>query len=227
MVVLFIILFIAGAIIADIIIQARRAGKNAPDTARAHGLAAVPEQVVLRMPMGIFFHPGHSWARLQSGDRLEVGVDDFVLKAVGTIERIEVPEPGTSIRQGEPMVTIHQADHQLSIVSPLSGKVTQIHTDILNNPSLLNESPYAEGWLCVVEPENLARSLSFLSIAEEAVRWIKGEVVRLREFIIGEMKQPLPVGATMTDGGVPVINALSHLGEGSWKKFEHAFLRTP
>ena len=69
----------------DLLIQAR--SKQYPIMAAAPaGKALAPERETLRIPKSVFFHPGHTWARLQDGDSLEVGIDDFVQKALGGID---------------------------------------------------------------------------------------------------------------------------------------------
>ncbi len=225
MVALFVILFVVIVLGVDIIIQTRQ--KKYPLAATAPILASSvkTEREVLRMPKGVFFHPGHTWARILSGEKLEIGIDDFVQKTLGGIEKITFPEIGVEVKQGDPIITLQRGDHTIRVVAPLSGRVVRVNTDALMNPALVNENPYKDGWLCIIEPMQLASNLSILSIAEDAVNWIRGEVARFREFVTIEIRQPQALGATMFDGGVPVANSLEYLGEESWNKFENEFLR--
>lgn len=225
MVALFVILLVVIALGVDIIIQTRQKKYPLAAPVPIPASSVKTEREVLRMPKGVFFHPGHTWARILSGEKLEIGIDDFVQKTLGGIEKITFPDVGVDVKQGDPIIALHRGDHTVRVVAPLSGRVVRVNTDAMMNPALVNENPYKDGWLCIIEPMQLASNLSILSIAEDAMNWIRGEVARFREFILGELPQPQTVGITMLDGGIPVTGSMEHLGEKSWEKFETEFLR--
>ncbi len=220
MVALFVILFIVVALTIDVVVQARR---KSPALAPA---AAPHLKETLRVPQGLFFHPGHTWARLISGQKIEVGIDDFLQKSIGKIERVILPAIGATVKQGQPIFTLEKGGKSLHVVSPVSGKISTLNADIANNTGLIQDNPYMQGWFCTIEPEQLASSLSLLTIAERSVEWIRSEVARFREFVLGEYAQPQAIGATMFDGGIPVTGTLDHMEEASWKKFESQFLQS-
>jgi glycine cleavage system H lipoate-binding protein len=224
MVALFVILFIIVALTVDLVVQARQKKNAAPAAAMEIGRSVVKE--TLRVPQGLFFHPGHSWARLISGQKIEVGIDDFLQKSIGKIERVLLPAVGTVVKQGEPIFTLEKGGRSLHVVAPVSGRISTLNADILNNTELIHNNPYMEGWFCTIEPEQLATNLSLLTIAERSVEWIRNEVVRFREFVLGQYAQPEAIGATMFDGGVPVAGSLDHMDEESWKKFDTQFLQS-
>lgn len=224
MVALFVILFIIVALTIDLAVQARQKRSVVPAAAPAGMPAHLKE--TLRVPQGLFFHPGHSWARLISGQKIEVGIDDFLQKSIGKIERVIMPEIGATVKQGQTIFTLEKGGKSLHVVSPVSGKISTLNADILSNTGLIHDNPYMQGWFCTIEPEQLASNLSLLTIAERSVEWIKNEVIRFREFVVGEYAQPQPIGATMFDGGIPVSGSLDHMEEESWKKFESQFLQS-
>lgn len=224
MVALFVILFVVILLAIDLFIQAR--------SRRYPIMAAVPQRdaaahgkETVRIPKSVFFHPGHTWARLQDGDKLEVGVDDFVQKALGGIDSMQLPMVGEFVRQGDPVITLFHGTRRVSLVAPASGYVRAINRDAMENPRLVTENPYREGWLMMVEPAELAANLSLLRVAESAVTWIKEEIKRFREFLGGSIAQPAAVGESMLDGGLPVSGALEHLDEEHLHSFEEQFLR--
>jgi glycine cleavage system H lipoate-binding protein len=224
MVALFVILFVVILLAIDLVIQAR--SKHYPIMAAVpHGSVAGHARETVRMPKSVFFHPGHTWARIQDGDNLEVGVDDFVQKALGGIDSLQLPMVGEFVRQGDPVITLHHGNRHVALVAPASGYVRAINRDAVENPRLVSENPYREGWLMMVEPAELAANLSLLHVAESAVTWIKEEVKRFREFLAGSIAQPATVGESMLDGGVPVSGALEHLDEEHMQSFEQQFLR--
>lgn len=226
MVALFVILFVAVLLSIDLIIQLR--AKKYPLMSKAPKVQTAPvSPEVVRFPKGVFYHPGHTWARMQAGAEMVVGIDDFIQKALGSIERVTVPAKGQKVRQGEPVITIQHAGKILSLVAPVSGTVYAVNTDALDNPALIMENPFEEGWLFMLEPEQLASNMSMLAIAENAFAWLKRETVRFREFLASYGMQPSVAGETMLDGGVPVHGSLDFLDEKGLKKFEEEFLRQP
>lgn len=224
MVALFVILFVVVLLSVDLVIQAR--SKRYPLMAAAPaGTNHVQGRETLRIPKSVFFHPGHTWARLQDGDSLEVGVDDFVQKALGGIDRITLPAVGQFVRQGEPVISVGHGGRQLSLVAPASGYVRSVNHDAVENPGMVSENPYRDGWLMMIEPAELARNLAVLHVAESAVTWIKEEVKRFREFLSASVAQPALVGESMLDGGVPMSGVLEQLDEQHVHDFEQQFLR--
>jgi glycine cleavage system H protein len=224
MVALFVLLFVIALLAIDLVIQAR--SKSYPIMAAAPtGTNHVQGRETLRIPKSVFFHPGHTWARLQDGDSLEVGVDDFVQKALGGIDRIALPAVGQFVRQGEPVISVGHGGRQLTLVAPASGYVRSVNHDAVENPGMVTENPYRDGWLMMIEPAELARNLAVLHVAESAVTWIKEEVKRFREFLSASVAQPAVVGESMLDGGVPMTGVLKQLDEQHVHDFEQQFLR--
>lgn len=224
MVALFVILFVALLLGIDLFIQARSRRypimAAAPRTTLAH-----QARESVRIPKSVFFHPGHTWARMQDGENLEIGVDDFIQKALGGIDGIELPAAGEFVRQGDPVITLNHLGKKVRLVAPVSGYVRSVNADAVENPSLVSENPYREGWLMMIEPAELAANLSVLRVAESAVSWVKEEIKRFRDFLGASIAQPATVGEAMFEGGAPVAGALEHLDESHLQDFEQQFLR--
>jgi glycine cleavage system H protein len=224
MVALFVILFFVLLIAVDLIIQMRK--KEYPLMSTQLG-STNPSRSgeSLRVPKGIFFHPGHTWARMQSGNRVFVGIDDFLQKSFGSIESVSLPAVGSSVQQGDAVISLVSANRTISVVAPIDGTIWSINDAVIDNPALIHDNPYKDGWLFSVYPEDLAHSLSALSIAETAVSWIKNEIIRFREFVVSRTASPELLGETMLDGGVAVSGSLQHLDDDALKEFEQDFLR--
>jgi glycine cleavage system H lipoate-binding protein len=223
MVALFVILFVVLLLAVDLILQAK--SKRYPLMSSVPSRAkATHARETLRIPKGVFFHPGHTWARLQDGDSLSVGIDDFIQKALGSIDRVLLPSPGEFVRQGDPVISIEHNGRRVQLVAPITGRITAINTDVIENPGLISENPYTDGWLFMVDATEMAASLQTMHVAEKAISWIKEEVRRFREFLAGSAMQPA-IGEAMLDGGAPVAGALEHLDENALSNFEQTFLR--
>ncbi len=223
MVALFVILFVVLLLAVDLILQAR--SRRYPLMSSVPSVApAGHKRETLRIPKGVFFHPGHTWARLQDGDSLSIGIDDFVQKALGAIKNISLPAVGEFVRQGDPVISVEHEGKRMQLVAPVTGRITAVNADVIENPHLISENPYTDGWLFMVDATEMAASLQTMRVAEQAITWIKEEVNRFREFLAGSTMQTA-VGEAMLDGGVPVAGSLDHLDEKGLNEFEQRFLR--
>jgi len=133
------------------------------------------------VPGGAFVSPGHAWARIDPAGQVWTGLDDFARKALGTVERVELPAVGARVRRGEPLFTVRRGDQVARILAPLSGEVTQVNEELKRAARLVTESPYDRGWACLVRPADLAAELEGLRIGKPVVAWYQDEIARLRD----------------------------------------------
>ncbi|RLI29511.1 glycine cleavage system protein H [Candidatus Bathyarchaeota archaeon] len=85
----------------------------------------------------------------------------------------DLPEVGSSITQNEPYGTLESVKAVSDLIAPISGTVVEVNQSVLDNPGLINEDPYGEGWLIVVSPSNLEAELQNLMDFNAAVDWHK------------------------------------------------------
>lgn len=187
-------------------------------------LASTHERFLV--PRGYFFSPNHSWMELLSSGKVKMGIDDFSQKVIGTIDGVEVRPAHSLIRKGEPLLAIRQGNRTLSIASPVSGRIVEVNQEVRKSPALINSDPYVNGWVAVVEPEDIAADLKAFSVADETAKWLKREISRFRDFIRENTSQSAyaHAGVTMADGGVPMTGVLKSADEHTWKSFEKDFL---
>jgi CheY-like chemotaxis protein/glycine cleavage system H lipoate-binding protein len=133
------------------------------------------------VPGGAFVSPGHTWARLDPGGQVWMGLDDFARKALHAVDRVELPVPGTHIKRGEPLFTVHRGAESLKFLAPLTGELTQTNEALKRQPQLVMQSPYDRGWTCLVRPTDLAAELEGLRIGRPVVEWYQEEISRLRK----------------------------------------------
>ena len=153
---------------------------------------------------GAFFSPGHAWARLEPDGRVRIGLDDFSRKALGKIHGVELPGEGVEVSRGEPLFAVRRGEHVAHFAAPVSGRVTQVNASLRNEPSPVGESPYDRGWICIVEPRDLAADLAALKIGEPVIAWYQEEIEDLRR------------AGGPAENGTPAVD---------WEGFEQRFLR--
>lgn len=133
------------------------------------------------IPGGAFLSDAHAWARIETSGHVRVGLDDFACRALGDVERIDLPLKAAKVQRGEPLFTVHRGGVAIPIPAPLSGAVVALNGGLAGDPSWLAESPYDGGWVCDIEPTNLIAELSALHIGKPAIEWYQAEIVRLRQ----------------------------------------------
>jgi len=167
----------------------------------------------------VYYHEGHTWAKPEYGGRVRVGLDDFAQKLLGHLKKVETPNIGHALKQGEVGFQVKRNGDTVQVLSPIDGIVAHINDQLLNHPELINESPYERGWLFIIEPTKLRKNLKDLFYGDEAKNYIGEEKDRLLEMA----NEDLRIAA---DGGVSVEDIFGELEGKDWSKFVRAFLRT-
>jgi len=171
------------------------------------------------MAEDIYYHEGHTWARPEYGGRVRIGLNDFAQKLVGSLGRIELPDIGHEVRQGEIGFQVRRNGESAQVLSPVDGIVAHINDQLIDHPDLANTSPYEEGWLFIVEPTGLRKNLKSLYYGEVAHKFINEE----RERLFSMAHDDLSIAA---DGGVSVEDIFSELEEKNWEKVVKTFFKT-
>lgn len=146
----------------------------------------------------VSYHPGHTWALVESPELVRVGVDDLAAKVAGTIDSIDIPERGQWIRQGQRIIAMHRDGRELDLVSPIEGTVVDINDAVIKDPKIARNDPYGEGWLLKVNSPDAKTNLRNLLTGRVARRWMEEAAVALRNLT------PATIGATAQDGGVAI-----------------------
>jgi glycine cleavage system H lipoate-binding protein len=173
------------------------------------------------VPQGYYLHHGHAWVKIEEGSSVRVGIDDFALRLLGPLDRIEAPLIGKAVQQGEPHIVVNRGEHRATFLSPLSGVITAVNPQVREQGPLANQDPYAEGWVMTLHPQNLRKELKALMIARETEEFLEREVDQLHQ-LMEEVSGPLAAdGGTL---GKDIFGAMPELG---WKRLTKSFLRTP
>jgi glycine cleavage system H lipoate-binding protein/ABC-type phosphate transport system substrate-binding protein len=180
----------------------------------------------LRIPGGLFFDKTHTWAFLEQNGFVKVGIDDFIQHITGTITRIKLKNEGDIVKKGDLILSIIRNGKQLNLYSPVSGTIREKNNLLSSNASLVNSSPYNEGWVYRLEPSNWHRENQLLFMAEKHREFIKNEFSRLKDFLAFALvkDEVLLTQTILQDGGEIVDNTLSNLGPEVWEEFQTKFI---
>ena len=101
---------------------------------------------------GYYYHKGHSWARIEHGGFVRLGIDDFALRLLGSVNDISLPKIGSHLRQSENGWSVSRGKMGAAVLSPMNGTVMATNQNALRRPDLVKRDPYGRGWLVVVDP---------------------------------------------------------------------------
>lgn len=105
----------------------------------------------MNYPEDLKYTREHEWAAVEEGDRVRVGITDFAQDALGDVVYVEVPEEGTEVRAGEPFGEVESTKSVSDIYSPVTGTVIERNPTLSDSPELVNQDPYGQGWLVVIQ----------------------------------------------------------------------------
>jgi glycine cleavage system H protein len=117
------------------------------------------------IPEDLHYTKEHTWVRVEDG-KCRVGVTDYAQKALHDVVFVELPQVGSTTEQLKAAGTLESVKAVSDFFCPVSGEVLEVNTALPDNPELVNNSPYGDGWLALIKPSNLDRELKNLMDAE-------------------------------------------------------------
>ncbi len=166
------------------------------------------------VPENVRYHPGHTWALAESPELVRVGIDDLAAKVAGTVTKIDIPERGQWIRQGQKIIAMHRDGREIDLVSPIEGTVVGVNEKVLLDPDLARKDPYGDGWLLTVSSPDAPTNFRNLLGGSVARRWMEEAAATLRRLT------PTPIGAVAQDGGVALDAAVGKLAAEDFTRIE-------
>lgn len=127
----------------------------------------------MNIPENLKYTKEHEWVKIQDGEAI-IGVTDYAQHELGDIIYLDVTlSIGNDVKQGDSLGSIEAVKTVSEVYSPLSGTLMDINTDINDNPSILNQDPYGEGWILKITPSDLKELDNLLD--SKAYRELIGE----------------------------------------------------
>lgn len=111
-------------------------------------------------PPELHYTKDHEWIRVE-GVHGQVGITDYAQQQLGDVVFVELPEVGVSLSKGEQFGSIESVKAVSDLFCPVSGEVTEVNTNIVNQPEMVNKTPYTS-WLIVVKLANEDEVVSLL-----------------------------------------------------------------
>jgi len=130
----------------------------------------------MEFPEDLKYTEQHEWAR-REGSRIRVGITDYAQDALGDVVYVDVPDVGTEVKGGEPFGEVESTKSVSDVYAPMSGTVIEVNAVLADQPARVNEAPYGDGWMIVIEPSDPS---------EYEALWDAGEYRRFTEKESGE-----------------------------------------
>ncbi len=222
------LLILAGLVLLAVVswfLMGRSRKQEAKGVVRKSSPGAFNENSIT-YPAGLFFDRSHTWAFMEKTGNVRVGIDDFMQHVTGPVSRVIMKSPGEKIHKGEALLTLIQKGKQLEIKSPVSGVIMEQNSELQNDATLLNNDPFADGWVYTVEPASWMSEMKSYFMGEPYGQWLKDEFIRLKDFFSNGLKfkgsaELVPI---MQDGGELRDGVLEDFGPEVWEEFQAAFI---
>jgi glycine cleavage system H protein len=104
----------------------------------------------VEFPEDLRYTTEHEWARVE-GSRIRVGITDFAQDALGDVVYVDLPEVGASVQAATPFGEVESTKSVSDVYSPVSGTIAERNPLLDDRPELVNEQPYGDGWLIVID----------------------------------------------------------------------------
>jgi glycine cleavage system H protein len=125
----------------------------------------------MNVPAELRYSKDHEWAREEDG-KVRVGITDYAQDALGDVVFVELPHTGDRISLGGTFGEVESTKSVSELYAPVAGTIVEVNGDLADSPERLNDDPYGEGWICVIEPDDVAQLATLLDA--EAYRELIG-----------------------------------------------------
>ena len=114
----------------------------------------------------MYYSDEHEWVLIKTDNTVLIGITKFASDNLGDIVFIELPEAGSDVTQFEQFGEIESVKAVSELYSPVSGNIIEINESAVQNPEILSDSPYEEGWLIQVELKDKAELETLMNLQD-------------------------------------------------------------
>jgi len=126
----------------------------------------------LNLPENVRFTEDHEWARKEGG-AIRVGIDDYAQDQLGDVVFVELPQVGDTFAKGDAFGSVESVKAVSELFMPLGGEISAINKNLEESPEFVNTSPYEEGWMIDVKPDDPGE-LDALMTSDGYLEMLKG-----------------------------------------------------
>jgi glycine cleavage system H protein len=117
------------------------------------------------IPEQLLYAQTHEWVEEQDDGTIRIGITDHAQGELGDVVYVELPAVGTAVSAGAECAVVESVKAASDIYAPMSGEVVEINETLADSPEILNQSPYADGWMLRIQPDGGADMTDLLDAA--------------------------------------------------------------
>jgi glycine cleavage system H protein len=102
-------------------------------------------------PADLKYTKDHEWARVE-GNLVRIGITTYAVEQLGDVTLVDLPKAGTPMKATKHFGDIESVKAVSELFAPISGEVVEVNSALSDNPELVNDAPYADGWMLLVKP---------------------------------------------------------------------------
>jgi len=150
---------------------------------RVEGIPVEKRKKYLAVPEQLLYTPKHTWAQITPEGNIRVGLSDYAQRHLEGIAYIYTEALGKEVKKMEPFGVAETWMFMFDLYAPVSGKVVKFNENLRNEPHLINEDPYREGWIVEIKPKNsltLEQELKGMLSLRQYNKWVSKLEGRLK-----------------------------------------------
>jgi glycine cleavage system H protein len=133
-------------------------------------MADNPEVRGCVLPLSLHYSVAdHTWISVNEDGTVTVGMTDVAQNLAGPLLHAKAKKPGIVRKKGKPVATVESSKWVGPVKSPISGEITAVNDELAKDATIINRSPYKQGWIVRMQPSNLDEELKELLTGEAAV----------------------------------------------------------
>lgn len=119
----------------------------------------------MNVPDELLYSNDHEWLKVEEGGRVRIGITDYAQDALGDVVFVELPEVGSVVEVGGAMSEVESTKSVSDVYAPVAGTVVEANAELADTPEKLNEDPYGDAWICLIEMADGSAPEGFLDAA--------------------------------------------------------------
>ena len=104
----------------------------------------------MNIPKEFKYSKDHEWVKVE-GSRVIIGITDYAQSQLGDVVFVELPEVGAEVTASSGFSVVESVKAVSDVYSPVSGQVVEINEALADSPEMVNQDPYGDGWIAVIE----------------------------------------------------------------------------
>jgi glycine cleavage system H protein len=132
------------------------------------------------LPDDLYYEENHFWVR-DDGDLLVMGMDDFAQKMAGEIVYVQLPDEGKKIKAGKKFAKMESGKWLGKVYGPVNGELAAVNEELEENPGLINEDCYGQGWIYKIKPDDKAELQNLIKEPAAVEKWLLADIEKYAE----------------------------------------------